>query len=252
MNSTFEDDYKELLAKAITIGSLEPNRTKVDAYTLFGETLKFNCVGDLVPIITGKRIFYKKAWYEYQWIKQGGTTTKYLNEHKINWWNQYADSNGYLGKTYGYQLRNFNGEFDQLQYVVNQIKFGSRRAHISLWNPCDLKEQALPCCYTGLTFRATRKGELLNLSINFRSSDLFLGFPYDALFAYFLLQDVARETEKRIGEIQFVFVDAHVYANHLEQVEEYLSLPTYNLPAYIHGPHLNYKHGPFIKAKLNN
>jgi len=252
MNNKFEEDYKDLLVKALTVGSLDENRTGVKAYTLFAEQLRFDTRCNLVPIITGKKILYKKAWYEYQWIKSGGTDTKYLNYHGIRWWDKYADSNGNLPKTYGHQLRNYNGEFDQLDYCINQIKQNSRRAHITMWNPSDLEEQVLPCCYTGLTFVTTLNNSVLNLSIDFRSSDLFLGLPYDILFGFYLLMRVAFITDKKPGEIVFNLNNAHVYENHKEGVEEYIASKHHKLPTYIGGHEINYKHGSFIQVPLNN
>ena len=148
--SKFEQDYSKLLIRAIDKGVVTTNRTGINAKTLFGEDLIID-IKKGFPILTGKKIFFDKALHEYLWIKDGGTTIKYLNDHDIKWWNSYANAKGELGKVYGWQLRSFNGEEDQLMNAVNEIRNNSRRAHITMWNPSDLPEQALPCCYTGIT-----------------------------------------------------------------------------------------------------
>ena len=246
----FEHDYKNLLKDIMFHGSKEPNRTGIDAITLFGQELKINLSNGLLPIVTGKQIFYKKAYHEFIWFVEGLTTINYLNQHNINWWNQYADSRGNLGKTYGYQLRSYNGEFDQLDYVCKVLKQRSRRAHITLWNPSELNETALPCCYTGFTFVIT--DNKLNMSMQFRSSDAFLGLPYDIIVGALLLKKVADFSELELGEFKLNLENVHIYENHIKQVKKYLSLPTYNLPNFNGTENIAYKHGPYIKAELNN
>ena len=249
--SEFEMDYKYLIEKILEIGSLEENRTKSKAITLFGEELIINMSNGLLPIVTGKKIFFDKAYHEYFWILSGCTTIHYLNNHNINWWDQYADSNGYLGKTYGYQLRNYNGEFDQLFYVERALRVGSRRAHITLWNPCELDETALPCCYTGLTFVITENK--LNLAIDFRSSDAFLGLPYDIIFGALFLKDMASTLNLNTGFLKLNLNNVHIYENNVDQAKQYLKTKTYKLPCFPKGNKIkNYNHGPYIKAPLNN
>lgn len=250
-NPHFELDYKILISNILETGSLEDNRTKTKAYVLFGQDLRIDMSSRLLPIVTGKKIFFDKAYHEYKWIIQGGTTIKYLNEHGINWWDKYAGSLGSLGKTYGYQINNYNGNFNQLSYALMQIKMRTRRAHITLWNPCELEETALPCCYTGITFVVT--GNKLNMSMSFRSSDVFLGLPYDIIFAALLLRDMSAYSELDMGEIKLNLENAHIYENHKEQCYKYLSENCRPLPAMPSKDILiNYKHGPYIKVPLNN
>ena len=132
----------------------------------------------------------------------------HVNDNNVNWWDGFAKNNK-LGKIYGYQIRNYNGSFDQIKYVINEINNNSRRALITLWNPSELKEQALPCCYTQLNF--VRINNKLNMSINFRSSDLFLGLPYDIIFAALFLHTIANECNLEANILGLNIADAHIY-----------------------------------------
>jgi thymidylate synthase len=251
----FEQDYKALLIEVFQNGIRTTNRTNVDTLKLFNKSFNID-LREGFPIVTGKKIFFDKAYYEYIWIREGMTTTSYLNDKNINWWNQYARPNGDLGRVYGYQLRNYNGSFDQLAYVIKEIKQGSRRAVISMWNPTDLDFQALPNCYTNINF--VRINDILNMNITFRSSDMFLGLPYDIIFGALLLIDVAEFTELKVGELGVNISDAHIYVNHKEQVIEYLQSKIFELPKFNNkfkeptNKIKDYKHGKYIKAKLNN
>lgn len=245
----FEEDYKDLIARIFATGSLEENRTGIPAYTLFGQNLKVDLSNELLPIVTGKKIFYKKAYHEYIWFRDGGTTTKYLKANGIHWWDDFADSNGNLGKTYGYQLRNYNGEIDQWQFVIDELRYKSRRAHITLWNPSEIKQTKLPVCYTGFTFVVTQ--DRLNMSMHFRSSDVFLGLPYDIIVGALMLKEIALLTNYKLGELNLVLDNVHLYQNHVEQMYTYLMSETYDLPHLSGDKNINYKHGPYIEAPLN-
>jgi len=248
--SKFESDYRKLLTRVLKEGTQVKNRTGVNAITSFGESLIIDLTKGF-PIVTGKKIFFDKALHEYLWIKDGGTKIKYLNDNGITWWNSYADASGYLGKTYGYQMRCFNGEEDQLMRAISEIKNKSRRAHITMWNPSDLDEQALPCCYTGITF--VRIGDELNMSIDFRSSDLFLGLPYDIIFGALLLNDVAEFCELNVGKLKMNLNNAHIYVNNVIPMKRYLGESIYKLPTLLKcGRKISeYKSGPYIEAPLN-
>lgn len=250
----FETDYRKLLLEVIREGALKDNRTGVKTITAFNKGFNIN-LSEGFPILTAKKVFFDKAYHEYVWIRDGLTTLNYLHEHGITWWDEFAMKDGSLGKTYGYQLRNYNGEIDQLDYIHRQIRGNSRRAHITLWNPSDLNKTILPPCYTGFTFM--RVNEVLHMSVQFRSSDLFLGLPYDICVCALLLIEVAKFNDLIPGELGLQITDAHLYENHIDQVTEYLQrkpesfLPTllksekgYNLSGY--------KPQPFIWAQLNN
>lgn len=249
--SKFEKDYKRLLRNCLRYGESKETRTSSKAITLFNQNMNIN-LNDGFPIITGKKIFFKKGFHEYRWIKDGMRTTNYLNQHDIYWWDQYSDSKGDLGKIYGYQLRNFNGEFDQLDYIYKEIRNNTRRAVFSLWNPTELNEMALPPCYVAGTF--VRVNDKLNLSIKFRSSDLFLGLPYDIIFGAMLLHDVAKFCDLKPNLLGLQLDDAHIYENHIEAVNKYLKRTMHALPELNdkHNDISTYLCGPLIKAELNN
>jgi len=248
--SKFEEEYKELLRKILSYGSKEANRTGVDCYTLFGKDISFYLGNNEMPVITGKKIFYDKAYHEADWIYSGKTDIKYLNENGIYWWDQYA-INGYVDKTYGYQLRNYNNGFDQIEYVIQEVIKGSRRAFMTFWNPLD-QNQNIPCCYTGMNFVLTGNKSILNAEVQFRSSDVFLGLPYDFIVLAKILKWIAQESNKKVGTIKYCLSNAHVYYNHFDAIQQYLKTKTYHLPFDNSTDTLEYKSGPLIKAKLNN
>lgn len=252
MNNIFETNYKMLLELILLKGTSEKNRTSVDCLTLFGQQLNIDMSKNLLPIVTGKQIFYNKAYHEFIWFIEGLTTTHYLNQNKIHWWDEYADQYGNLGKTYGYQLRSYNGEFDQLDYVCRELKQKSRRAHITLWNPTELNQTALPCCYTGFTFVVDNEGKRLNMTMQFRSSDAFLGLPYDIIVGALFMKRIAEFSELEIGQMTMSLDNVHIYKNHTRQVIKYINMPIYNLPYFTGTENISYKCGPYIKAKLNN
>jgi len=249
-NNIFEREYKTILMKALVKGSLTENRTNIKTYKLFNENLNIDLKYGF-PIITGKKIFFNKALAEFKWIYEGKTDLKYLNDNNISWWNDFA-INGKLGKVYGYQVKKFNGVFDQVNYVIQEIKKNSRRAVITLWNPTDLKEQAIPCCYTQFNF--VRINNNLNMTMNFRSSDMFLGLPYDVIVGALFLIEIAKKCNLIPSKLGLNLADAHIYQSHESQVIKYNKLPIYTLPK-LEGDYntynlLEYKCNEFIKAPL--
>lgn len=249
-NNIFENEYKNLLMSCLIENNLCDNRTNVKTYKLFNNSFNIDLKYGF-PIVTGKKIFFEKALAEFKWIYEGRTDLKYLQKNNVNWWNDFAINNK-LGKIYGYQLRKYGGSFDQVKYVVNEIKNNSRRAIINLWNPLDLKEQALPCCYTQMNFVKIKNK--LNMSINFRSSDLFLGLPYDIIFAALMLITISKKCELIPSKIGINIADAHIYEVHKKNVLEYNKKNIYILPELIGNYNdytlKDYKHNEYIKAKL--
>jgi len=249
-NNIFEHQYKALLMEALINGELTDNRTGVKTYKLFNQTLNINLKYGF-PIVTGKKIFFNKGLAEFKWMYEGRTDLDYLNNNNIKWWNDFAKG-GKLGKVYGYQIKKFNGIFDQVEYVKQEIKNNSRRAVITLWNPCDLKQQALPCCYTQFNF--VRINNKLSMSMNFRSSDLFMGLPYDIIVGALFLIEIAKSCNLIPSMLGLNLADAHVYKNHKNQIKEYNRLPVYTLPEllgkYNNYSLLEYKSNKFIKADL--
>lgn len=250
-NNNFERDYKQLLMRCLLKGELCDNRTGIKTYKLFNETLNIDLKNGF-PIATSKKVDFNKGLHEFLWIFNGKTDLKYLNDNNIKWWDAFAKE-GKLGKVYGYQIRHFNGSFDQVEYAIEEIKNNSRRAVVTLWNPSDLKEQALPCCYTSFNF--VRINGKLNMTMDFRSSDMFLGLPYDIIVGALLLTTIAKECDLEPSVLGLNLKDAHVYENHIEQVKEYYHNDKYTLPM-LEGNIENYslkgyKSEKFIKAELS-
>lgn len=258
----FEKKYKELLANILTDNDYKPNRTGTNTYSTFGKSLSHN-MAEGFPILTSKKIYSKNFIHELIWMINGETNIKYLVENNVSIWNQWADINGELGPIYGYQLRNFNGEKDQLLELIENIKkdpFG-RRHLITLWNPIQLVKMILPPCHFAFQFYVTTTKKL-NLNVFMRSCDAFVGLPYDfALYAALLLV-IAKETQLEPNELQFNFTDLHIYETHLKGVVQYLNNPAHPLPkmTYIGNINklnindftlLNYVSEAFIKVEVS-
>tara|TARA_R110002124_G_scaffold34777_3_gene113729 strand:+ start:1188 stop:1952 length:765 start_codon:yes stop_codon:yes gene_type:complete len=250
MSSTFEQEYKLLLQETLFNGELCSNRTDVKTYKQFNKSLNIN-LQDGFPILTGKKLFFDKALAEFKWIYEGRTDLEFLHKHNIFWWDDFAKNNK-LGKVYGYQIKQFNGIFNQIEYVIKEIQNNSRRALITLWNPTDLKDQALPCCYTQFNF--VRVNNKLNMTMHFRSSDLFLGLPYDIIVGALFLKTIADKCGLIASTLGLNLADAHIYECHQPQVIEYISAETFDL-SVLQGKYEDYnlkeyKHNKFIKAEL--
>jgi thymidylate synthase len=248
--SKFEQTYKNLLLRVLQYGEENKNRTGINTLKLFNQSININ-LNEGFPIVTGKKIYFKKAIAEFKWIYEGRTDLKYLKDNNINWWNDFA-VDGQLGKVYGYQINKYNNSINQINYCINEIKNNTRRAIITLWNPSDLKEQALPCCYTQLNF--VRSNNKLNLVMHFRSSDLFLGLPYDIIFGALFLIEISKQCNLIPSQLGLNLADAHIYKNHINQVNLYLESDTYKLPQ-LKGDYNNYyldnyKSNKLIKAPL--
>lgn len=246
MRNNFERDYKQLLMQVLLEGSSNDNRTGIKTIKLFNQTLNID-LADGFPIVTGKKIFFEKGLAEFEWIFGGLTDLKFLQDRNVNWWNDFA-KDGKLGKVYGYQVRNFAGSFDQIEYCIKEIKNNTRRAVISLWNPTELEEQALPCCYTSFNF--VRDNDKLNMTMDFRSSDLFLGLPYDIIVGALFLIKIAEVCNLKPNKLGLNLKDAHIYEDHREAAIKYYHTENYTLPTLENNKLINYKSGAFIKASL--
>lgn len=222
--SRFETMYHGLLNNILEHGEPTENRTGVTTLTLFNQVLNIK-LDEGFPVITGKKVFFDKALAEFEWMWEGRTDLEYLNKRGVMWWNDYNEE---PGKVYGYQIRKFNGMYDQIQYAIKEILYESRRAIVNLWNIEDLPEQVLPCCFTQLNF--VRINNKLNLSVHFRSSDTFLGLPYDIMVLALFLITVADETKLYPDQLSLNLANAHIYTNQIEDVLTYLNNTTYELP----------------------
>ena len=224
MSNKFELDYKNLLLTVLQYGEQCKNRTKIDTIKLFNKSLNVN-LSKGFPILTGKKIFFNKALAEFKWIYEGRTDLEYLKNNNVNWWDDFAINNS-LGKVYGYQIKKYNNKVNQVEYCINEIKNNTRRAVITL----------------------------LNLTIHFRSSDLFLGLPYDIIVGALFLITIAKECNLMPDVLGLNLADAHIYLNHIDAVNSYIDNNIFNLPK-LKGDYNNYyldnyKSNSYIKAEL--
>ena len=229
-----EQQYKDLLHKILREGELHENRTATRTFSTFGERLVYD-VSKYFPLITSKFVDFKIMQTEFEWFITGQTDIKLFKERGIKIWDQWADPlTGALGPVYGYQMLNYNSSsYNQLEQVVEGIKHDpySRRHIITLWNPLQLHEMALPPCYLYFQFRVSNQGHLDMFAVQ-RSADMFAGIPYDmGLFALFLIY-VAGCTRYSPGVVTVNIADAHIYEDHVEGVMDYLARPMHELPVW--------------------
>jgi len=229
-----EKGYLSLLKEVFNNGIRRENRNGF-TYSIFGSLLKFDLDGgQKFPLLTTKKVFFRGIVEELLWFLKGSTNSKELEEKRINIWKgnstrEYLDSvglinnqEGDLGKIYGYQWRSFNGHFDQIKYVLEELSNNnSRRAIISAWNPCDLKEQALPPCHLLYNFYKIDDYNL-NCMMYMRSADLFLGVPFNIASTAILAMIIGKVMGMKVKEICVSICDCHLYEEHLDAVKEQL------------------------------
>ena len=252
--SNYEEQYKDVLEQCIAFGTERHDRTGVGCYSIFNASLSIN-LNDGFPLLTGRKMFERTFKTEFEWFMNGETNIQRFRDAGVKIWDAWADENGDLGPVYGHQMRNFNDQnIDQMHNLLNGIMDGpdSRRHIISLWNPAQLADMKLPPCY--LYFQFFVDGDNLNMFVVQRSGDLFLGIPYDvALFSKILIY-VADKTGYKPSWLDVQIIDAHIYDNQHEAVQEYLEQGSFASPEYIYENGaltlINYKHGPVITAKV--
>lgn len=254
MKNKYEIKYRKLLKKCLIQGIERKDRTGIGCYSVFNLSIKFK-INKYFPIITGRKMFLKTFNTEFNWFINGETNIKRFKENNVKIWDNWADKNGDLGPVYGFQMLNYNGQnINQLNNVIESIKKNpdSRRHIISLWNPIQINQMALPPCY--LYFQFFVKNNKLNMFVLQRSGDMFLGIPYDvALFSMILLY-ISKKCNLKANKIEFNIIDAHVYKNQIEAINEYLSQPIYKLPKYLFESNMinliNYRHGKTITSQI--
>ncbi len=235
--------YLDLLQNVLDKGVKKTDRTGTGTYSVFGPQLRFDLQKGF-PLLTTKKLHLKSIIYELLWFLKGDTNIDYLNQNGVRIWNEWADENGKLGPIYGAQWRNWNGDgIDQISNVIDQIKNNpdSRRMLVAAWNPSVLPlpglsfaenvaegRAALPPCHAWFQFYVAESK--LSLQMYQRSADIFLGVPFNiASYALFNMM-IAQVTGMQPGEFVLTFGDAHIYLNHIEQVNLQLSRETRPLP----------------------
>ncbi len=225
--------YLDLLDRIVTEGHPKSDRTGTGTQSVFGHQMRFN-LEDGFPLLTTKKLHLKSIIYELLWFLKGDTNVKYLQEHGVRIWNEWADENGELGPVYGHQWRSWpdyqGGTIDQIQNVLDQIKHtpDSRRMIVSAWNPAEVDQMALPPCHCLFQFYVA-EGKL-SLQLYQRSADTFLGVPFNIASYALLLMMMAQVTGLKPGEFIHTTGDTHLYLNHLEQANLQLTRTPRPLP----------------------
>ncbi|MBR1881884.1 MAG: thymidylate synthase [Muribaculaceae bacterium] len=225
--------YLDLLQHVLDHGVEKHDRTGTGTKSVFGYQLRCDLRNGF-PLLTTKKVHLKSIIYELLWFLQGDTNVKYLQDHDVRIWNEWADANGNLGPIYGHQWRSWpdgkGGTIDQIAKVVDHIKHNpdSRRLLVSAWNVAEVEQMKLPPCHTLFQFYVANGR--LSLQLYQRSADLFLGVPFNIASYALLLMMVAHVTGLEAGEFVHTFGDAHIYLNHLDQVHEQLGRTPRALP----------------------
>ena len=231
--------YLDLLDRILTEGVKKEDRTGTGTISVFGNQMRFN-LEDGFPLLTTKKLHLKSIIYELLWFLRGDTNIKYLKDHGVSIWDEWADENGELGPVYGHQWRSWpaenGGTIDQIQNVVNQIKNNpdSRRMIVSAWNVAEVERMALPPCHTMFQFYVANGR--LSLQLYQRSADTFLGVPFNIASYALLLQMMAQVTGLKAGDFIHTTGDTHLYLNHIEQAKLQLTRAPRPLPRMVINP----------------
>jgi thymidylate synthase len=268
--------YLHLLQHIIDTGNDKSDRTGTGTRSVFGYQMRFD-LAEGFPLVTTKKCHLKSIIYELLWFLQGDTNIKYLKEHNVSIWDEWADENGDLGPVYGKQWRSWEGVdgkvVDQITDLIKQIKTNpdSRRLIVSAWNVADLPQMRLMPCHCLFQFYVTPpnllKGEQkgrLSCQLYQRSADVFLGVPFNIASYALLTMMIAQVCDLQPGEFVHSFGDAHLYNNHFEQAHLQLTRTPFPLPQMKINPAvknifdfkfedfelLNYQSHPAIKAPV--
>ena len=214
-------------------GTEKHDRTGTGTISVFGHQMRFN-MADGFPLLTTKKLHLKSIIYELLWFLQGDTNVKYLQEHGVRIWNEWADENGELGPVYGHQWRSWpdynGGHIDQIAQIVETIRHNpdSRRMLVSAWNVAEVEKMALPPCHCLFQFYVA-DGKL-SCQLYQRSADVFLGVPFNIASYALLTMMIAQVCGLKPGEFVHTTGDTHIYRNHFEQVATQLSREPRPLP----------------------
>ena len=259
--------YLDLMRHVRDHGVKKTDRTGTGTLSVFGHQMRFDLSQGL-PVVTTKKLHLRSIIHELLWFLQGDTNIRYLKANGVRIWDEWADENGDLGPVYGYQWRNWptpdGRHIDQISQVIAQLQNNpdSRRIIVSAWNVADVDNMALPPCHAFFQFYVA-EGKL-SCQLYQRSADIFLGVPFNIASYALLTLMMAQVTGLKPGEFVHTLGDAHLYLNHLEQVELQLSREPYPLPQMKLNPQITdlfaftyddfelvgYEHHPHIKAEV--
>ena len=259
--------YLDLMEKVLKTGVEKRDRTGTGTLSIFGHQMRFDLSAGF-PLVTTKKLYTKAIIYELLWFLRGDTNVRWLQEHGVTIWDEWADAHGELGPVYGHQWRSWprdhGGTIDQIAGLIGDIKSNpdSRRLIVTAWNPADVPKMALPPCHCLFQFYVAN-GKI-SCQLYQRSADIFLGVPFNIASYALLTMMVAQVTGYEPGEFIHTFGDAHLYLNHLDQAQEQLSRKPYPLPTMRLNPDVkdifefhyedfkleNYKAHAHIKAEV--
>ncbi len=259
--------YQDLLRKILETGSYKSDRTGTGTYSIFGYQMRFD-LSEGFPLLTTKKLHLRSIIYELLWFLQGDTNIRYLKEHGVSIWDEWADPDGDLGPIYGHQWRSWGtpdgGKVDQISQLIDQIKRtpDSRRLMVCAWNVGEIDKMALPPCHVLFQFYVNN-GEI-SLQLYQRSADVFLGVPFNIASYALLLMMVAQVCNLKPKEFIHTLGDAHIYSNHVEQAKLQLTREPRPLPTMRINPEVkdifsfqyedftleNYDPHPHIKAEV--
>jgi thymidylate synthase len=259
--------YHDLLRHILERGTRKQDRTGTGTISVFGYQMRFD-LSEGFPLLTTKKVHTRSVIHELLWFLKGDTNIAYLKENGVSIWDEWADEQGNLGPVYGHQWRSWSGAdgktYDQIKDLLEQIKKNpdSRRLIVSAWNVADISLMKLPPCHSLFQFYVS-DGKL-SCQLYQRSADVFLGVPFNIASYALLTHMIAQACGLRVGEFIHTFGDAHLYINHLNQVQEQLSRDFRPLPQLRLNPDvldlfafrfediviLNYHPHPAIKAPV--
>lgn len=234
--------YHDLMRHVLAHGHRKPDRTGTGTLSVFGYQMRFDLAQGF-PLLTTKKVHLKSIIHELLWFLQGSTNIRYLKEHGVTIWDEWADGNGDLGPVYGYQWRSWprpdGTHIDQIAQVIQMIRKtpDSRRLIVSAWNVADVDRMKLPPCHAFFQFYVA--DGRLSCQLYQRSADIFLGVPFNIASYALLTMMVAQVCGLQPGEFVHTLGDAHIYNNHIEQVREQLSREPRPLPVMHINPAVN-------------
>ncbi|MGB8314836.1 MAG: thymidylate synthase [Aestuariivirga sp.] len=228
--------YLDLMRHVRDHGVQKTDRTGTGTRSVFGYQMRFDLAGGF-PLVTTKKLHLRSIIYELLWLLSGDTNIKFLHDNKVTIWDEWADANGDLGPVYGAQWRSWPARdgsvIDQIADTVERIKKtpDSRRLLVTAWNPADVDKMALPPCHCLFQFYIAN-GKL-SCQLYQRSADIFLGVPFNIASYAMLTHMMAHVTGLKVGEFVHTLGDAHIYLNHLQQIDEQLSRVPFALPRLV-------------------
>lgn len=259
--------YEDLMRHVYEHGTPKTDRTGTGTRSVFGHQMRFN-LSEGFPLVTTKRLHTKSIFIELLWFLRGDSNVRWLQEHGVSIWNEWADADGDLGPVYGVQWRSWptpdGRHIDQISNVLQQIRDNpdSRRLIVSAWNVSDIPNMALPPCHAFFQFYVA-DGKL-SCQLYQRSADIFLGVPFNIASYALLTHLVAQQCDLEVGDFIWTGGDCHLYSNHFEQVELQLSRKPFPYPSlnikrkpaslfeyeYADFEILDYQFHPHIKAPV--